>query len=69
MINNKTTITVVNTPSYITCCCPHCRSEIKIPYSDFLGMMPEYYYGDWIGDTFECPECGGEIEIKDVDWD
>jgi len=48
MINNKTTITVVNTPSYITCYCPHCDEEIKIPYSDFLSMMSEYYYGDWI---------------------
>lgn len=69
MINNKTIITVVNTPSYITCYCPHCDEEIKIPYSDFLSMMSEYYYGDWIEDIFECPECGDEIEVKDVDWD
>ena len=53
MIDNKTTITVVNLPSYITCHCPHCGSEIKITYSDFLGMMSEYYYVDWIGDTFD----------------
>ena len=32
-------------------------------------MMSEYYYGDWIGDTFECLKCEEEIEIKDVDWD
>ena len=69
MIDNKVTITVVNIPSYITCYCPHCGDGIKIPYSDFLGMMSEYYYGDWIGDMFECPECGKEIEIKNVDWD
>ena len=69
MINNKTTITVVNTPSYITCYCPHCDEEIKITYSDFLGMMSEYYYVDWIGDTFDCSECGEKIEVKNVDWD
>lgn len=69
MISNKATITVVNLPSYIICHCPHCGSEIKIPYSDFLGMMPEYYYGDWIGNTFECLECGKEIEVKNVEWD
>lgn len=69
MTDNKATITVVNIPSYIICHCPHCRSEIKILYSDFLCMMSEYYYGDWVGDTFECPECEEEIEIKDVEWD
>lgn len=69
MINNKTIITVVNLPSHITFKCPHCGSEIKIPYSNFIGMMSEYYYGDWIGDTFECPECGEEIEVKDVELD
>lgn len=51
MIDNKTTITVVNLPSYMTCHCPHCGSEIKITYSDFLGMMSEYYYVDWTGDS------------------
>lgn len=69
MIDNKTTIRVVNVPSYITCYCPYCSEIIKISYKDFLCMMHEYYYGDWIGDTFECPECGREIEIKNVDWD
>lgn len=69
MTDNKVKITVVNLPSYITCRCPHCGSEIKISYSDFLGMMSKYYYDDWIGDVFECPECGEEIEIKNVDWD
>lgn len=69
MIDNKTTITVVNMPSYITCYCPHCGEKIKIPYQDFLCMMTEYYYGDWIGNTFDCSKCGGEIEIKNVDWD
>lgn len=67
--DNNATITVVNMPSHITCHCPHCGEEIKIPYLDFLNMISEYYYGDWIGDTFECPECEEEIEIKDVDWD
>ena len=69
MTDNKVKITVVNTPSYITCHCPYCGEEIKILYSDFLSMMLEYYYGDWIGNTFECHECGEEIEVKDVDWD
>ena len=32
-------------------------------------MMTEYYYGDWIGETFECPKCGEEIEVKNVEWD
>lgn len=68
--DNKTKITVANIPSYIICYCPHCGEQIKIPHSDFLGMMREYYYGDWVGDTFRCPECGEEIiEIKNVDWD
>lgn len=69
MTDNKVKITVVNIPSYIICQCPHCGSEIKIPYSDFLSMMTEYYYGDWIGETFECPKCGEEIEVKNVEWD
>lgn len=69
MADNKVSITVVNTPSHITFKCPHCGSEIKITYSDFLGMMSEYYYVDWIGDTFDCSECGEKIEVKNVDWD
>lgn len=67
-MDNKTTITVVNTPEYITCYCPHCDEEIKISYSDFLNMMPDNYYLDWIQETFECSECGREIEVEYVDW-
>lgn len=74
MVDNKTTITVVNTPEYITCYCPHCSEEIKILCSDFLNMMPDDQkvlmpedYRDWIGQNFKCPECGKEIEIEYVD--
>lgn len=72
MTNNKITITVVNTPSYITCYCPHCNEEIKIPYQDFIDMMPEETitydsdYREWIDEKFLCPKCGKEIEVEYV---
>lgn len=72
-LDNKVTITVVNTPEYITCYCPHCDEEIKIPYSDFLNIMPKdaVIYGsdyrDWMGEKFKCPECSKEIEVEYVD--
>lgn len=65
---NRTTITVVNLPSYVACICPHCGEDIEIEYLDFTYMMSNDYYEDWAGETFECPECGKEISVKGVNW-
>ena len=49
--------------------CPHCDYEIEMQYSDFEGLMPSEYPGDWGGEVIECPNCNKQIEIDDYDWD
>lgn len=69
MADNKAEFTVVCSPKYVVCKCPHCKEDVAIEYSDFLDMMPEEYYEEWVEEKVECPECGKEIEVGCVNWD
>jgi len=63
----KVDITVVSTPVSIGFECPHCEEDVHFDYSDFVDQIGQPC--DWKYSKIECPECGIEIEIDDVEWD
>lgn len=50
-------------PVSISLECPHCHSELEIPWNHL--DVPDYWGDDW--GTIVCPECGEDIELGDYD--
>ena len=57
--------TIVSKPNYISLMCPHCYSDIKIPWKDVC--EPDYWGDDW-GEV-ECPDCHETIKLGDYEYD
>ena len=57
--------TIVSKPNYISLMCPHCYSDIKIPWKDVC--VPDYWGDDW-GEV-ECPDCHETIKLGDYEYD
>lgn len=52
-------------PVSISLCCPHCDTDIEIPWDEI--DVPEYWGDDW--GYIECPYCEKQIELGDYDID
>ena len=61
-------VRIIQRPVMARIDCPHCDYEIEMQYSDFEGLMPSEYPGDWGGEVIECPNCNKQIEIDDTEW-
>lgn len=60
-------LTVVTVPKTVMFECPHCKLDFEREYFGFCADIGEPC--DWKFSKFECPECGKEMEVEDVDWD
>ncbi|MBC1499375.1 hypothetical protein HB943_02080 [Listeria weihenstephanensis] len=49
--------TIIQKPDRVTLECPYCGEEIEMPVSEFKDVF------EATGDTIECPECKGGIEL------
>jgi hypothetical protein len=52
-------------PVSITLTCPHCKTEVTIPWKE--APVPDYWGDKW--GTVECPECEKEIELGNYEYD
>jgi C4-type Zn-finger protein len=57
--------TINSAPVSISLECPHCESEIEIPWKDL--DVPDYWFGTW--SDVECLECGKKIELGECEYD
>ena len=63
--NNPVDYTIISKPSEIEFACPHCFSDVTIPFSDVD------FKTDYLGDEAycNCPLCDKEVELGDYDYD
>ena len=62
MKDNRTDITIHQIPISVSFICPHCEAEIDMNFHDFKKIILE-------NENFECPECGEEIVVDNIEWD
>ena len=67
MEDNRTDITIHQIPISVSFICPHCEAEIDINFHEFTKIVDDFPY--WENENFECPECGEEIVVDNIEWD
>lgn len=60
----KTDFYINQRPVSISFDCPHCGTEIEIPWDEL--NVPEYWDDDW--GSIECPCCGESVELGDYEF-
>lgn len=56
---------IVSAPVEIALVCPHCGTEIEIPWREV--DAPECWSDRW--SPVDCPECGKSVELGDFEYD
>ena len=60
---NETDFHINQTPVSISLCCPHCYTDVEIPWDEI--DVPDYWGDDW--GYIDCPYCEKSIKLADYD--